>query len=154
MKPILYKLLGRLGDLVDVQPVIALFMGSALLAVFLTVLLRPQPQPEPNPNLHWTLYRHLTRLLWASLMVSVLLASLALMRVYLHQTLAGFQRTHGRVTQANYNAVQTIWGPEQEQGERRQVGPQKVPRRRPTGGCQPGQGAEQGDHTRLALASA
>jgi hypothetical protein len=31
----------------------------------------------------------------------------------------------------------------------------KVPRRRPTGGCQPGQGAEeQGDHTRLPLASA
>ncbi|HXU75235.1 MAG TPA: hypothetical protein VN794_01645 [Methylomirabilota bacterium] len=117
MKPILYKLIGRLADLVDVQPVIALFLGGALLAVFLTVLFRARPQPEPGASLVWTLYRHLTRLLWASLMVSALLASLALMRVYLHQTLAGFQRTHGRVTQANYNAVQTIWGAEQEQGE-------------------------------------
>src|SRR5205823_1459997 len=35
---------------------------------------------------------------------------------YLHQTLAGFQRSHGRITEANYNAVQTIWGAEQQQG--------------------------------------
>jgi hypothetical protein len=117
MKPILYKLLGRLADLVDVQPVIALFLGGALLAVFLTVLFRARPQSEPGASLVWTLYRHFNRLLWASLMVGLLLASLALMRVYLHQTLAGFQRTHGRVTQANYNAVQTIWGAEQQQGE-------------------------------------
>jgi hypothetical protein len=119
MKPILSKLIGRASDLVDVQPVIALFLGGALLAVFLTALFRARRQPEsnPTPSLVWTLYRHFTRLLWAGLLVSVLLGSLSLLRVYLHQTLAGFQRTHGRVTQANYNAVQTIWGAEQEQGE-------------------------------------
>src|ERR1017187_7183291 len=32
-------------------------------------------------------------------------------------TASNFQRTHGRITQANYNAVQTIWGAEQVQGE-------------------------------------
>jgi hypothetical protein len=119
MKPILSKLLGRASDLVDVQPVIALFLGGALLAVFLTALFRARRQPESNPapSLVWTLYGHFTRLLWAGLLVSVLLGSLSLLRVYLHQTLSSFQRTHGRVTQANYNAVQTIWGAEQEQGE-------------------------------------
>jgi hypothetical protein len=33
--------------------------------------------------------------------------------------LCAFQRNHGRVTEANYNAVQTIWGAEQDQGELR-----------------------------------
>ena len=31
--------------------------------------------------------------------------------------MSNFQRTHGRVTQANYEAVRTIWGAEQEQCE-------------------------------------
>ena len=117
MKLILNKLLSRLSDLVDLQPVIALFLGGALLAVFLTALLRQRPKTEPEPSLIWILYRHLTRFLWASLLLAALLASLGLVRIYLHQTLAAFQRTHGRITQANYNAVQTIWGAEQVQGE-------------------------------------
>ena len=37
MKPILLKLFGRAGDLADVEPLIALFLGAALLAVFLGV---------------------------------------------------------------------------------------------------------------------
>ncbi len=119
MKPVLFKLLGRASDLVDVQPVIALFLGGALLAVFLTAVFHPKPDtgPDPKAGLLWTLYRQLTRVLWALLLVTFLLGTLSLLRVYLHQTLAGFQRSHGRVTQANYNAVQTIWGAEQEQGE-------------------------------------
>jgi hypothetical protein len=32
---------------------------------------------------------------------------------------ASFQRTHGRVTEANFKAIQTIWGTPQEQGELR-----------------------------------
>jgi hypothetical protein len=119
MKPVLFKLLGRASDLVDVQPVIALFLGGALLAVFLTAMFHPKADagPDPKAGLLWTLYRQLTRLLWALLLVTFLLGTLSLLRVYLHQTLAGFQRSHGRITQANYNAVQTIWGAEQEQGE-------------------------------------
>lgn len=33
--------------------------------------------------------------------------------------MASFQRTHGRVTEANFKAIQTIWGTPQEQGELR-----------------------------------
>jgi hypothetical protein len=121
MKPILFKLLGRASDLVDVQPIIALVLGGALLAVFLTALRRSNPavEPEPKPSLIWTLYRQFSRLLWAAMLAAFLVGSLSVLRVYLHQTLAGFQRTHGRITEANYNAVQTIWGAEQAQGDLR-----------------------------------
>lgn len=121
MKSVLFKLLGRAGDLVDVQPVLALFLGGALLAVFLTAVFHSKADagPDPASGLFWTLYRQLTRFLWALMLVGFLLGALSLLRVYLHQTLAGFQRSHGRITEANYNAVQTIWGAEQDQGELR-----------------------------------
>ena len=121
MKPVLFKLIGRASDLVDVQPVVALFLGGALLAVFLTAVFHSNADtgPDPKGGAFWMLYRQLTRVLWALLLVTFLLGSLSLLRVYLHQTLAGFQRSHGRITQANYAAVQTIWGAEQEQGELR-----------------------------------
>ena len=116
---ILLKLLGRAGDLADLQPVIALFLGGALLAVFLTAILRKKAPLESGGDcgLLWTLYHQVTRLLWALMLLSFLAATLALLRIYLHQTLATFERDHGRITQANYNAVQTIWGAEQTQGD-------------------------------------
>jgi len=51
------------------------------------------------------------------LLVGLLVGNVAVLRVYLRHTVADFQRTHGRITQANYDAVQTIWGAAQEQGE-------------------------------------
>jgi hypothetical protein len=121
MKSVFAKLLGRAGDLIDVQPVLALFLGGSFLAVFLAVTLRPAPaaKTEARPSLLWLLYHQCARFLWALTLVAFLLASLSLLRVYLHHTLAAFQRSHGRITQANYNAVQTIWGAEQDQGELR-----------------------------------
>ncbi len=121
MKLVLSKLLGRASDLVDVQPVIALFLGGALLAVFLTAVFhsKADTSPDTRGGPFWRLYSQLTRGLWALLLVTFLLASLSLLRVYLHQTLSAFQRSHGRITQANYNAVQTIWGAEQDQGDLR-----------------------------------
>jgi hypothetical protein len=121
MKDILSKLLGRAADLTDVEPLIALFLGAALLAVFLSVFLRsstPAGSVE-KAGLLWTLYTQSRRFVWALTLVGLLVASVSVLRIYLHQTVANFQRTHGRVTQANYNAVQTIWGSEQEQGELR-----------------------------------
>ena len=121
MKPILFKLVGRAADLVDVQPVIALFLGGALLAVFFTTIFQPKPASGPGEptRLAWLFYRQALRFVWALTLVGFLVATLSLLRVYLHQALAGFQRNHGRVTQANYNAIQTIWGAPQEQGELR-----------------------------------
>jgi hypothetical protein len=118
MKLVLSKLLGRAADLVDVQPVLALFLGGALLAVFLTVAFSPRSsESETSTSLVWTIYRRSTRLLWALTLVGFLLATLSLLRVYLHQTLARFQRNHGRITEANFNAIQTIWGTPQVQPE-------------------------------------
>ena len=121
MKTILFKLLGRAADFVDVQPVVALFLGGALLTVFLTALLESRRSAEPGPDssLLWTLYRQLSRFIWALTLVGFLLVSMSLLRVYIHQALAGFQRTHGRVTEANFKAIQTIWGTHQKQGELR-----------------------------------
>jgi hypothetical protein len=121
MKTILSRLLARASDLIDVQPVLALFLGGAFLAVFLTALLKPRAVSEPvgPADLLWTLYRQATRFVWAMALVSLLLATLSLMRAYLHQSVAAFQRNHGRVTQANYNAIQTIWGTPQQQADLR-----------------------------------
>ena len=112
-------LLTRAGDLADAEPRIALFFGAALLAVFLTALFQPATVTEPGggSGFIWLLYRHFTRLAWALLLVALLIGTVAVLRPYLHRTVSDFQRTHGRVTQANYNAVQTIWGAEQVQGE-------------------------------------
>ena len=119
MKPILLKLLGRASDLADVEPLIALFLGAALFAVFLSAFRQSRSNPDPSgkSSLLWTLYGHFTRLSMALVLVALLVATIAVLRIYLRQAVTNFQRTHGRVTQANYNAVQTIWGAEQEQGE-------------------------------------
>src|SRR5258706_188862 len=119
MKTILFRLFGRASDLADTQPVLALFLGGALLAVFLSAMLKSKPAVESGArgSLLWTLYEHFARLTWALLLVVFLVSALSVLRIYLRQTVANFQRGHGRVTQANYDAVQTIWGAEQEQGE-------------------------------------
>ncbi len=119
MKLLLSKLLSRVGGLADVQPLLALFLGGALLAVFLAVVLhrRSKTPGSAAPGLLWTLYVQLGLLLWALFIVTFLMGGLSLLRSYLHQTVANFQRNHGRITDANYNAVQTIWGAEQNQGE-------------------------------------
>src|SRR5215471_236604 len=114
---ILLKLITRAGDITDAKPVIALFLAGALLAVFLTAILRKPSSAELNAgrSLIWTLYNQFQRLLWAVMLITFLAAALSLSRTYLHHTLATFEREHGRITQANYNAVQTIWGAEQTQ---------------------------------------
>jgi hypothetical protein len=120
MNAIISKLLNRANDLADVEPVVALFLGAALLAVFLTALFQSKTAAESggkSPGLVWTLYGNFTRLVWAALLVALLVGTISVLRSYLRRTLNDFQRTHGRVTQANYNAVETIWGAEQVQGE-------------------------------------
>jgi hypothetical protein len=118
MKTILFKLLGRGSDLIDVQPVLALFLGGALIAVFFAAAFQSKTAScDTKSGLVWLLYRQFNQLLWAASLVAILLGSLSLLRAYLHHTLASYQHSHGRITEANYNAVQTIWGAEQNQGE-------------------------------------
>jgi hypothetical protein len=120
MNAIISKLLNRACALADVEPTIALFLAAALLTVFLTALFQSEPAAETgekNPSLLWTLYRSFKRWLWAVLLVLLFAGTTSVLRSYLRQTVDAFQRTHGRVTEANYNAVETIWGSEQNQGE-------------------------------------
>lgn len=119
MKAILSKIMSRASDLAAVEPLLALFLGAALLAVFLTVFLKPKAATDSTnkPSLLWALYGHFNRLVLGLTLVAILVATISVLRSYLRQAESNFQRTHGRVTQANYNAVQTIWGAEQEQGE-------------------------------------
>jgi hypothetical protein len=118
MNLIVSGILRRASNLVDVEPTIALFIGAALLTVFLTALFAARPAVEPGgPSLIWTIYRNLMRLTWALLLVTLLGGVISVLRSYLQHSLANFQQTHGRITQANYDAVQTIWGAEQVQGE-------------------------------------
>src|SRR5882724_5495301 len=122
MNLIVSRILSRASNLVDVEPTIALFIGAALLTVFLTALFAARPAVEPgNPSLIssliWTIYRNLLRLSWALLLVTLLAGTISVLRSYLQHSLTNFQQTHGRITQANYDAVQTIWGAEQVQGE-------------------------------------
>lgn len=121
MKLILQKFFGRASDLADTDPVLGLFLGGALLAVFLAAFAQGKPAAEHGgkSGLLWLLYGNFTRLLWAAVLVAFLVGTVAVLRTYLRQSVANFQRTHGRVTTANYNAVQTIWGAEQQQGELR-----------------------------------
>ena len=119
MKSILLKLSGRAGDLAGVEPLIALFLGAALLAVFLSAIRQSKSHAEPSAksSLLWTLYENFSHLSKAVMLVALLVATISILRIYLRQTVSNFQQTHGRVTQANYNAVKTIWGSEQEQAE-------------------------------------
>src|SRR5579863_3232055 len=107
---LLSKLLGRTGDFFsDVQPLLAFFLCGALLAVFLTIIFqrRARPADAPPSSLLWTLYAQFGKLMWATLLISFLLGGLNYLRAYLRQSVANFQHSHGRVTEANYNAVQT-----------------------------------------------
>jgi len=119
MKSLLSRILGRAGGFSDLEPLLALFLGGALLAVFLSALLRRPARASDNssPSLIWTLYVQIGVLLWAVFLAGFLMSGLSILRSYLKQSVASFQRNHGRVTQANYHAVETIWGAEQQQGD-------------------------------------
>src|SRR5688572_20104280 len=113
----LSSLLNRASDLAGAEPVLALFLGSALVAVFIAAY--NQPRAAAESKLVWTLYDHARRFIRALAIVALIVAAIASLRIYLRHSVSNFQRTHGRITEANYNSVQTIWGPEQQQGELR-----------------------------------
>ena len=119
MKRLLSKVIDQASDLAHREPIISLFIGAALIALFVAAYQQhSDPGSKEEPFL-WKIYRKFERLLWASILVAATAATIALVRGYLRQTLSSFQSSHGRVTQANYNSVQTIWGSEQVQRELR-----------------------------------
>ena len=82
MNAIIAKLLNRACGLANVEPVIALFVGAALLAVFLTALFQTKNSAEPggSPGLLWTLYHNFTRLFWGLALVVLLIGTISVLR--------------------------------------------------------------------------
>lgn len=117
MKTVLLRLVGRASDLAQSQPILALCLGAALLAVFVSFWRRQPARVDGHATLAWTLYHQAGRFLLAIAVVLLLVQALGMLRTYLRKSVAHFQQTHGRVTAANYHAVQTIWGAQQAQRE-------------------------------------
>jgi len=121
MTELLAKLLSRAGDLLGTEPILILFFSAALVAVFLATTLgwRGAGETANTSTIHsaWSLYRQLTRIVWGLLLVTILTTAAVMLRSYLNHTMADFRQTHGRVSEANLQAVRTIWGEEQDQHE-------------------------------------
>ena len=122
MKTVILKLLNRAEDLAQTQPIMAFFLAAALLALFLSAYFEGVTR-TPSATVPSTLISHVYRqakaLIWALMLVTFTARAISLLSGYFRQTLAAFQQTHGRITQANYQAVQTIWGAAQVQSDLR-----------------------------------
>jgi hypothetical protein len=106
MEPVQHLLeLGR--NYVDHQPTLALAFGAALITVVAAAARTPAA----------TLSLRIARFGWGLALAGFLVGAALLLKSYQNEALSDFRRTHGRVSEANYNAVQNIWGPEQNQQE-------------------------------------
>ena len=114
MLPFLEALSERATQALGSQPLFALLLGAALVAVFLNTLL---PSPETATSLGWAIWRWLGRFVWAVTLVALLAGAAFGLSNYLDRTATSFRHDHGRVTETNLGAVRTIWGPEQQQGD-------------------------------------
>jgi len=112
MLPFLQSLCDRASASLGAQPLFSLLLGVALVAVFLQAALKT----ETAPSLAWTIWIRLGRLVWATTLTALLLGAAMGLSNYLDRTAATFRHGHGRVTEVNLDAVRTIWGPEQAQG--------------------------------------
>jgi hypothetical protein len=113
MLPFLQSLCDRVSSSLGAQPLFTLLLGAALAAVFLSAALRT----DAAPSLPWAVWTRLGRFAWAATLVGLLLGAAMGLSSYLDRTAASFRHDHGRVTEANQDAVRTIWGPEQTQGD-------------------------------------
>jgi hypothetical protein len=106
MEPVQHLLeLGR--NYVDRQPTLALAFGAALITVVAAAARTPAA----------TLPLRIARFGWGLVLAGFLVGAALLLKSYQNEALSDFRRTHGRVSEANYEAVQNIWGPEQNQQE-------------------------------------
>jgi len=117
---LLQQLISLAQNFLDREPTMALALGGAFVAAFFAAVSHPQPPMDGNgtPRAAWpTVGRWFLQVGWALILVAFLVGAVVVMKRYLNGALADFRQTHGRVSEANYDAVQTIWGPEQDQQE-------------------------------------
>jgi hypothetical protein len=114
---LLQQLISLAQNFLDRQPALALAMGGTLTAVFLcTVFGRRDDKGQP-PSVAMGIYLQLCRIVWATLLVALMAGAAILLQGYLARVLSDYHHTHGRLTETNLQAVRTIWGDEQVQGE-------------------------------------
>ena len=114
---LLQQLISLAQNFLDRQPTLALAMGGTLAAVFLgTVFGRREDQGEP-PGAAMGIYLQLCRVVWAMMLVALVAGAAVLLQSYLGRVLSDYHHAHGRLTETNLEAVRTIWGDEQIQGE-------------------------------------
>ena len=114
---LLQQLVSLAQNFLDRQPALALAMGGTLTAVFLcTVFGRREDKREPS-GVAVGIYLQFCRIIWAALLVALVAGAAILLQSYLGRTLSEYHHAHGRLTEANLQAVHTIWGDEQVQGE-------------------------------------
>ena len=75
MKALLTSLLGRATDLAQSQPLLALCLGAALFATFLSLWLRQPAAPDGTNSLLWTLYYQAKRFLVSGLALLLVIAA-------------------------------------------------------------------------------
>jgi hypothetical protein len=114
---LLQQLIPLAQNFLDRQPTLALAMGGTLTAVFLgTVFGKREDKSEP-PGAAMGIYLQLCRIVWATLLVALVAGTAVLLQSYLGRVLSDYHHLHGRLTETNLEAVRTIWGDEQVQGE-------------------------------------
>ena len=114
---LLQQLISLAQNFLDRQPALALAMGGTLTAVFLcTTFGRREDKGEPS-GVAVGIYLQLCRIVWAALLVALVAGAAIILQNYLARTLSDYRHSHGRLTEANLQAVRTIWGNEQVQGE-------------------------------------
>jgi len=116
---LLQQLISLAQDFLDREPTVALVLGGSLVAAFFTAALRTPKKDAPNSprNALQSIGLRLLQVGWALILVGFLICGVVVMKRCLNEALSDFRQTHGRVSEANYQAVQTIWGPEQSQQE-------------------------------------
>jgi hypothetical protein len=116
---LLQQLVALAQDFLNREPIVALVLGGAFVAAFFTAVLRaPGNDALDRPrNTLQTIGWRLLQTGWALVLVAFLVCAVVVMKRCLNEALTNFRQTHGRVSETNYEAVQTIWGPEQSQQE-------------------------------------
>jgi hypothetical protein len=113
---LLQQLISLAQDFLNREPTLALVLGGSFVAAFFTAVLRTH-RPERPRNPLQAVGLRLLQTGWALILVGFLMCAVVVMKRCLNEALSDFRQTHGRVSEANYEAVQTIWGPEQSQQE-------------------------------------
>ena len=113
------ELLQRLLDLartgLDRQPALVLALAAAFAAIFLSTILRRNSGDAGG--IAGQVYRQLSRVAWGVMLVAMVAGAVVGIQAYLNRTLQDYRHSHGRLTEVNLQAVRTIWGDEQVQGD-------------------------------------